>query len=220
MSVDGKCEMLHRKINSARLIAFRQIRNKRLKEKSFTILSNNCWGGMVYQAYDLEKQSPTIGSFFYASEYILFLEHLREALNGELYFITPEESKHWEVLKTRNDVHTFPIGVLPGGAEICFLHYHTEDEAREKWRRRCERIHWDKMIVKFNDQNMCTEKEIIAFDKLVFDHKLLFTCKDWPIDRRHYIKIHQFPAGDYLQFSWEPFCDSVYINLTKLINSL
>ena len=151
-------ELLHRNAHSARLSLFKKRRNYRLRKKEFTLISNNCWAGMVYQAYDLEKQSPTIGSFFYASEYILFLEHLREALNGELYFITPEESKHWEVLKTRNDVHTFPIGVLPGGAEICFLHYHTEDEAREKWRRRCERIHWDKMIVKFNDQNMCTEK--------------------------------------------------------------
>ena len=30
-------------------------RSKKLINKDFTIISNNCWGGMVYEAYDLKK---------------------------------------------------------------------------------------------------------------------------------------------------------------------
>lgn len=218
--LEEKIEELHRKINSFRLRTFRKIRHRRLKQKNFTLISNNCWGGMVYQAYDLGKQSPTVGTFFYASEYMLFLEHLHDALSGDITFIRPEESRHWEVLQKREDVYSFPIGILPGGAEICFLHYHSEEEARDKWVRRCARVLWDKMIVKFNDQNLCTEREIQAFDNMDFEHKLIFTCRDWPISRKHYIKIRQFPVRDCIQFSWEPFCDGYAIHLTKLLNNL
>ena len=217
---EKQAEQLHRRLNSVRQRALKKVRNRRLKQKNFTLISNNCWAGMVYQAYDLEKQSPTVGLFFYSPEYILFLKHIHEALSGELRFIKPQESRYWNELKERKDGYSFPIGVLPGGAEICFLHYHSEKEARDKWTRRCKRVCWEKMIVKFNDQNLCTEEDMKAFDKLEFAHKLIFTCRDWPIPRDHYIKIRQFPKRDCLQFSWEPFSDTTHFKMTKLLNTL
>lgn len=220
MSFFDQIEIIHTKFNSIRLTSFKKLRNYRLSQKHFTIISNNCWGGMVYQAYNLKKQSPTVGTFFYAPEYIVFLQNYKKALNGEIEFIRPEQSRYWEVLRCRKDGCSFPIGVLPGGSEICFLHYKSEDEAQRKWQRRCKRINWDKMIFKFNDQNLCTEKEIVAFDSLDVDNKLLFTCKDWGINKKHYIKIYQFPKNNCIRFSWEPFCDSIYLNLTKMINNL
>ena len=33
-------------------------RKKHLKSTDFTILSNNCWGGMIYESYNLPKESP------------------------------------------------------------------------------------------------------------------------------------------------------------------
>ena len=39
---------------------------------------------------------------------------------------------------------------------------------------------WDKLLVKFNDQNGCTEMEVNKFMKLPFKNKLFFTCKHWP----------------------------------------
>lgn len=46
-------------------IKFRAIfkRNK-LKNKDFTIISNNCWGGLTYEEYGLPKMSPTVGGVF------------------------------------------------------------------------------------------------------------------------------------------------------------
>ena len=37
---------------------------QRLVNKDFSIISNNCWGGVVYEWFGLEKKSPTIGSYF------------------------------------------------------------------------------------------------------------------------------------------------------------
>lgn len=49
-------------------------RYKRLTNSDFTIISNNCWGGMVYEAHNLPKESPTVGLSFMADDY----EKMRE----------------------------------------------------------------------------------------------------------------------------------------------
>ena len=48
-------------------------RKKQLKYTDFTIISNNCWGGMIYESYNSPKESPTVGMFFMAKDYIEFL---------------------------------------------------------------------------------------------------------------------------------------------------
>ncbi len=40
-----------------------KLRRKALRFTDFTIISNNCWGGMIYESYNLPKQSPTVGLF-------------------------------------------------------------------------------------------------------------------------------------------------------------
>lgn len=40
-------------------------RKKQLKSTDFTIISNNCWGGMIYESYNLPKESPTVGMFLW-----------------------------------------------------------------------------------------------------------------------------------------------------------
>ena len=41
-----------------------------LDNKDFTIISNNCWGGMIYESYGMQKLSPTVGLFFMSEDYI------------------------------------------------------------------------------------------------------------------------------------------------------
>ena len=48
---------------------------------------------MVYQSYGLEYNTPTIGLFFMAEDYIEFLSNLEKYIGAELSFIRPEESK-------------------------------------------------------------------------------------------------------------------------------
>ena len=90
----------------------------------------------------------------------------------------------------------YPVGVLSNGKntiEIFFLHYANEQEVREKWQRRIKRINWDRLLIKFNDQNGCTEVEVKKFMSLPFKNKLFFTCKHWPDKAKEQIVIKQFP---------------------------
>ena len=64
-----------------------------------------------------------------------------------------------------------------GDIEIHFLHYHSEEEVEEKWRRRASRINWNKLLVIGMMQNECTEADIVDFDALPFPNKILFSAK-------------------------------------------
>lgn len=92
-------------------------RKKQLKFKDFTIISNNCWGGMVYESYNLPKESPTIGMFFVAEDYIDFLTDIKGYINGELSFIKPEESRWKKMTQISADKRfgSYPIGILSNG---------------------------------------------------------------------------------------------------------
>lgn len=200
---------------------FANNRKQNLKDTKFSVISNNCWGGMLYESYNLPKESPTVGLFFMADDYIKFLKDLKGYLNSELTFIDPKSSKWFEQVSTDKRYGNYPVGKLRD-IEIFFLHYRSEEEARAKWNRRINRINWDRLLVKFNDQNGCTQKNIEDFLQLPFKNKLFFTCKAWPIEDPDHviIKVKQFPKHDFIMASYEPFGRNKYVDLDRLINSL
>lgn len=109
---------------------------------------------------------------------------------------------------------TCPIGKL-GDIEIVFLHYKTIEEAREKWNRRCKRIHWDRLFLKMSEQNFCTHEDLVAFDSFPCKHKFVFVCKD------HHLK-SQVICGEWVgkdEVSNDTAHFRKYINCTNWINS-
>ena len=163
---------------------------------------------------------------FTAKDYIEFLSDLKGYIFGKLTFINPEESRWKDAPQVSGDKRfgTYPVGVLSNGKntiELFFLHYHSEKEAREKWERRIKRINWDKLLVKFNDQNGCTETEVNRFIGLPYKNKLFFTCKEWPnLNGEGYTFIRQFPKHDFIMASYELFGKNRYIDRTEVLNSL
>ena len=175
---------------------------------------------MIYESYNLPKESPTVGMFFMAKDYIEFLSNLRGYINGKLTFIKPEESRWKDMPQISGDKRfgSYPVGVLSNGKnsiEIFFLHYHSEQEAREKWERRVQRINWNRLLIKFNDQNGCTETEVKNFFAL-FSKRI----KQRKKIQGGYTFNHQFPKHEFIMASYEPFGKSKYIDITSVINQL
>ena len=80
-------ESINRRINKFFRLKFANKRRNKINNDNFTIISNNCWGGMIYESYNLQKQSPTIGLFFKSSDYIKFISNLEYYLSQDLKFI-------------------------------------------------------------------------------------------------------------------------------------
>lgn len=148
-----------------------------VRNKDFSIISNNCWAGRVYQYLDMPYLSPTAGLYFFAPDYIRFIYDLKKYLESPLTFIEPEQSKYYDELKLRNQLDK-PIGKILD-VEIVFLHYATKEEAEEKWNRRKSRVNFDKLVFKFSRMNLCTDNEIKAFlDFSCLKKALIDTCKN------------------------------------------
>lgn len=185
-----------------------------LKCKDFTIISNNCWGGRVYQRYALPYTSPTVGLMFFADEYIKFVSNLRYYMNQDLKFIPKTQSKYYQYYKDKEKY--YPIGKLDD-IEIVFLHYKSENEAREKWNRRKARINWDNLIIKFNDQNRCTPEHIKEFDKLPYKNKLCFVA-NLVEGTECTIQFKEFEGQNCIPNDITTY--TKYINIDKYINTL
>ena len=63
------------------------------KKDNFTIISNNCWGGKIYNSYGMPYMSPTIGMVIYPKDFFLFMRKFNEYIKEQLVFIEPKESK-------------------------------------------------------------------------------------------------------------------------------
>lgn len=160
-----------------------------------TIVSNNCWGGGIYEDLNIPYMSPTVGLFFYAPCYIKFVSNLKYYLNKELYFT--KDSKY-------NVVCDYPIGIIDD-IEIHFLHYKSEEEAYEKWNRRKQRVDYDNLYIKFCDNDLCTIDHVEMFSKLPFKKKVMFTSKKYSIESIVYLPLckKNGKVGDLYNNRWK-----------------
>lgn len=188
------------------------VRRRRLINKDFTIISNNCWGGHVYRYFNMEYESPTVGMYFYAEEYVKFLSNLKYYMGCELKIISTTQSKFYKELQRRGEEQRL-IGKLDD-VEIVLLHYHTPEEAISKWNRRKERMHWDNIAVKFSEQNLCTPEILQQFDNLPYERKFVFVHKDYGLKSQ--ILFKECTRMDEVPNDTTNF--SKYINLINWLN--
>ncbi len=192
-------------------------RAKGLKVDDFTIISNNCWGGTIYESYGMRKDTPTVGMFIMPSDYVRFCGDLDRYLSEPLEFITSEESKWRGVLGDKDNWGSYLIGRV-GDVELHMLHHHDEVTARRKWESRVGRVRRDRLIFKLNDQNGATEEDLLAFDALPLEHKLVFSVREHP-GVRCCKRIHGPRGAEFIPASWEPFGANRSFNVTDYINS-
>ncbi|MGC1633675.1 MAG: DUF1919 domain-containing protein, partial [Gelidibacter sp.] len=102
------------------------IKRRRFRNLKFAIVSNNCWGGEVYEKYSKEYNTPFIGLFLKAPDYIRLVENFNYYINQEIIFFD-------------NVNVDYPVGKLDD-IEIYFMHYENQAIAKEKWDRRMKRF--------------------------------------------------------------------------------
>lgn len=149
--------------------------------KDFVIISNNCWGAEIYKKANKEFNTPFIGLYIYAQDYIRLLENFDQLIKSPINFTG--KSKWLE------SAISYPIGLLDQNIEIHFLHYKTEEEARQKWNRRVSRLienlDYDKFFFRICDRDGANEEIIHQFHKLNYKNKISFGVKKIPNSKNH-----------------------------------
>lgn len=146
-------------------IFFRKILNKKnqkkLKNKTFSLIANNCNGTFLYHDLGIKYYSPFINLSLNTEDFIKYLKNISHYMNSELTFLKEKE-------------YSFPVGILDD-IKINFVHYATEELAKEKWNERTKRLNLDNIFILLTVDSDCDEKLLKDFDALPFKNKIIFT---------------------------------------------
>ena len=156
---------------------------RRLRNADFSIITNNCWGAHVYQILGRQFSTPFIGLFISPTSYLRFLSEFSQCLSLPLKFKTVSDEMWVNRARAAHSVQ-WPIGSLGDGIEMQFMHYKSETEVSEKWKRRSARLaaQPERLFFKFCDRDGCTAEQMALFDELPFRNKVFFTTRrDCPI---------------------------------------
>ncbi len=210
--------LIQRIIFSLKLRINRNLNNLRLKNKSFTIISNNCWGGFVYQRFKLPYQSPTIGLFIPDRHYFRFCCNLKEYLESELDFIDPKDSEYYEMRRAKYGKEIdYPVAKLKD-IEIWFTHYKSREEVLRKWNRRKTRVNYEKVIYKWSQRSPEAAELVKDFIELPLHPKIAFVMDDCKYSSKEIIKIPEYYELNAIGADETP-ATFRHLNMLEFLNS-
>lgn len=187
-----------------------------LKNRDYSIISNNCYGGIVSRNFGLPYNSPTCGTFFYSKEYLKFLSNLEAHIQAELIELNADESLYKDILLPKYGKNIVLGKVLD--AEIVFLHYSSFAEAKDKWERRKKRINWNNLIIKYNDQNLFSLEDYYTFEKLPYKNKIFFTGNKQLKNKKDVVYLDCFESQGYAVDDIKP--SRKYFNIKNYLNGI
>lgn len=143
---------------------------QRLNNTEFSIISNDCIGGVICKDLGCRFNSPTVNFYFTAEDYIKFISRMKEYVeNGVLRDVT-----------AGNDYIKVAIEIADEQIIAHCIHYKTAEDFIEKWNSRKTRINYDNCFFMMNDRNGFMEEHLRAFDSLPYKHKVCFVHKPYP----------------------------------------
>lgn len=136
--------------------------------KDYCFISSNCLGGRFSQMLGKQYRSPTVGLYFDPSDFLSFLSDLPRNLQAEMT---------WD--EHRSAQMGYPVGVV-NGCHIHLMHYKSFADAKHKWSQRRSRVDLRDAFYIFTDREGATYEQLQAFDRLPFEHKMVFVHKPYP----------------------------------------
>ena len=167
--------MIHpfKKIN---VYARKKLVNMLLGNNAFTVVSNNCWGAHIYIKSGRAFTTPFVGLYLMPHSYLSLLRSWNELIHEPVVFVKESSDPLVEKIR-RARSHNWPIGRIGTDVEIQFLHYSSNIDAHEKWKRRVDRMTCDpnRIFFKFDDRDGATEDQLSEFSEMPHRNKVVFT---------------------------------------------
>ncbi len=121
---------------------------ERLQNHGMSVLSSNCVGAFILHDLNEPFNSPFVNLFIKPRDFIRYLQNMPHY--------------HQQTLVFKPSDKPYPIGWLDD-IPIHFMHYHSEQEAQEKWETRLKRVNLDNLFIMMTDKDSpqgMTEKSL------------------------------------------------------------
>lgn len=168
-----------------------KMKRKKLKNKTFTIISDNCMGGFLYHDLGIDFNTPFINGSFVPEDYMKLLKDWNKYIDEPLSFIEDKSVN-------------CPVAMI-GDIKYKFTHYKTEKQAKMIWRIGKKKLNMDNAFYIMTEKQGCTMELMREFDALPYKNKVILTHKPYPeIKCAHYIKgfeeyNHCLVVSDYVK---------------------
>ena len=166
----------------------------RNRNKDFTLIAQNCIGGVIYADLGIQFLSPTINMFIEDENFVKLVENLEHYLSVKVEPLTDK------FIDPIDNTIVYPK-IKIDDIEICCLHYKDCQDAIDAWERRKKRVTLSNVFVIGNSWNMHGNKELIAricqskyksvvFSSVKMDYPNCIYLHDdfWKIDNRGIIR--------------------------------
>ena len=150
------------------------LRKSKLKNHSFSLISNNCIGGFMMHGVKEQFRSPTVNLVIQEDQFCTFCKHLKE------YSECPLEERILEKQPCYKGT-PYPVGILRGeefgipDITILFMHYHSFAQAKQTWEKRFQRVNYDDIFIVFNRDMEAKEETLDEFQTIPYEHKVFIT---------------------------------------------
>ena len=157
----------------------------RIKNNKISIISNNCWGGILYSTLGLECLSPFKNLFLEDGDYLKCLSDLNIYLSEELTFDCYKRDIHSNMV--------YPVMRL-GDIHVHCNHDSDPEIAKKRWNNRVTKINFENLLLE-----MYTEKHESArkFSQLKQKKKILFVPFDSTLENTCKLELYPGQAEFY-----------------------
>ena len=168
-----------------------KMKRKKLKNKEFTIATDNCMAGFICSDLCVDFNTPFFNGGITTSDFIKMLKDFDHYMNEPLEFVS-------------DSVYKYPIAKIDD-IKYYFAHYKSEKQARSFWRIGRKRMVKDNMFYILTEKDDCTMELMREFDALPYKNKVILTHKPYPeIKSAHYIRgfeeyNHCLVVSDYVK---------------------
>ena len=179
-------------INKLQRKAINKTFQQQLTNQGMSVISANCVGAFILHDLNQPFNSPFVNLYLDPSDFVRYLQN-----------ITFYQAQTLQFIQTENP---YPVGLLDD-LKVHFMHYHSEQEAKEKWEARSQRLDFDNLFIMMTDKDSgkgAKYEDLKAFDNLPYQNKVVFTHKPYPeFKSAFYIKgfENKNEVGDLFTFS-------------------
>ena len=150
---------------------------QKLRRSKLSILSQICWGGLVYHRFGLPFLSPTINMYASEKDFLNFLQNPIKSVKKNLRLVKKEFNEELKI--------EYPVYKI-GECEWHMNHYNDFNVAKNKWIERSERINWFNVLAIMYTEDV---KILEEFDKLPYGKKVCFVPFETDLESGYYIDL-------------------------------
>lgn len=147
------------------------IERARLSNRDFSIISQNCIGGIMSHDLGQRFNSPTVNLYFSSEDFVIFLENLRCFIDSGNLIMVQSDKRY---PKAELSLHNGPK------VSLYFPHDNNEEVILTNWRKRAERLDYDNLFIIATDRDGLTEDLLNRYAHLPYKNLVLLSSKPHP----------------------------------------